>query len=1047
MNQNKRLKKYTKEVEYLYGSNPNYKKVKDLYARGEVKSIPSALKLLKSIKYTKKGTLFKGSAKKQQDLEAMYNDAMGGNKKKIDKAVVAKAVKKVTINTILNEKIGAWYHAKQIKKMMTLHPGCLYIHEVKFYDGNNNLVRDNKTEFTRVLTQKELEETGTYTITFRDSAGLWEVEDFLNEINDSSAYVEIITTAYRKFTNTNEQLRLIQKFRINETNDCVYQCLLNFFEKFEGTKNKDGISILRKLLNNKRKYSKPYTIEDIEKLGQELQLSITIKDLVNNKDIQINKKETNKYNIELLNTRYNHVELFKTPSNIQEIGTTAYDEIKLTAPFYVENMGTLMTSDASYKIKNDFKTLFNDWKLDNKINSCSIPIGSDINNFINQYDDKVHRFFNSSMTIDDSLYEEMDLKKAYYNYNKARYYIGLPSGSYISSSGEGMNYKTFSKQYNNNLVGWYDVIITHDNKVLNHIGLTSGSRHTLFTSELKVLHKRGVKFEFKNYVISPTIDKPFSSEFLKYIDGDKLVEEKPKDKDTTKAYCKAVGLMMIESIDYTVNVKPEANDKEYHKILHDQSIYDVNGIYKIVRDKENPTSLKHMALSIHAYSNSIILDQLLQFENHEDIIGVKVDSIVYKVGAKYEMDSTNELFKESSKSNIESMLKNESYSETPTYSNSNDLDWFPEDGVPHGSQSSEEIINDKFDTNTYFKPYYINQLDQSIEFEPSFCGKHITKQKIFIGGAGGTGKTTSVLASSNFIKSDILFTSICWELIQGKMSEYEWLHGTSIPKITGQCNISKGGKSQKQNIDKFKYILIDELTMIHPATLNKILDDNPNKFIIMMGDVDEDGKFYQCSLSTVVNPSELNCQYIQYTKTYRFNEELNNILQDLRTKMKDRTVHKYNILNYVKKIMPNNFVKKSDVIFTNKDIGITPLQPIDKEGNCKYSDYFYENNSPKQYYIADTKININKDNVYKGQILDSEPTDHNNYVCSLFKTIHAYQGRQLNDDNKIVILMNSLFDFNLFYTALSRAKRLDQIIIIDDLPAMDRVNNKLKSTN
>ena len=61
--------------------------------------------------------------------------------------------------------------------------------------------------------------------------------------------------------------------------------------------------------------------------------------------------------------------------------------------------------------------------------------------------------------------------------------------------------------------------------------------------------------------------------------------------------------------------------------------------------------------------------------------------------------------------------------------------------------------------------------------------------------------------------------------------------------------------------------------------------------------------------------------------------------------------------------------------------------------------------------------NIKEKNQLKGQELLEKP-DHNNYECKLFKTIHSFQGLDLNHNNKIVIIIDSLFDENLLYTAL-----------------------------
>jgi ATP-dependent exoDNAse (exonuclease V) alpha subunit len=40
------------------------------------------------------------------------------------------------------------------------------------------------------------------------------------------------------------------------------------------------------------------------------------------------------------------------------------------------------------------------------------------------------------------------------------------------------------------------------------------------------------------------------------------------------------------------------------------------------------------------------------------------------------------------------------------------------------------------------------------------------------------------------------------------------------------------------------------------------------------------------------------------------------------------------------------------------------------------------------------------------------------------------QGCEVENDQQLIIYIDGMFDYNLFYTALSRAKRIDQIFII-----------------
>ena len=168
-----------------------------------------------------------------------------------------------------------------------------------------------------------------------------------------------------------------------------------------------------------------------------------------------------------------------------------------------------------------------------------------------------------------------------------------------------------------------------------------------------------------------------------------------------------------------------------------------------------------------------------------------------------------------------------------------------------------------------------------------------------------------------------------------------------------------------------------------------------------MGDIDEDGKFYQCSIDkNIINPSNYDIQYTKYTKSYRFNDELNNKLDYLRKFMNevyDDEFKNFKVVNYIKKAFKDNFFNKEDVIFNDNDIGISGKNDILNNDN-KLTKYFVNKGTKPQYFIKTTYRNKNQ---LKGQQLENKP-DHNNYEEKLFKTIHSFQGLDLDDNNKII---------------------------------------------
>ena len=123
-----------------------------------------------------------------------------------------------------------------------------------------------------------------------------------------------------------------------------------------------------------------------------------------------------------------------------------------------------------FSIIYTFNILFKKWKLENIINDFKFPVKSQAFDFINQYDDKIHRFFNEVNKVDNTLYNEIDMNKAFYNFNLCdEYGKGLPSGSYICVSGANFTAETFQKQFKNGLMGFYEIKIMKINKQYKQI--------------------------------------------------------------------------------------------------------------------------------------------------------------------------------------------------------------------------------------------------------------------------------------------------------------------------------------------------------------------------------------------------------------------------------------------------------------------------------------------------------------------------------------------------------------------------------------------------
>lgn len=808
----------------------------------------------------------------------------------------------------------------------------------------------------------------------------WYVKDFLNFFYPDG-YVTITTTSYRaleKLENMGDIIK--QTFMKDNENACLFNGLFKFFEsKKDNDKNAKANYNYLKREDVQEEYFKPCKEEDLEninsnvnKLLQKLKTSVTIKDLVkgNNNDKHY-KTPYAKYNATFLNTKYNHLDLLNHNYNeVEEIERVDYDNLKNNLNYYIEKFGQLLTIDKTYKIKNsDFQNSYKKWKEENNYDSLNINVDSPEYNLIENYDYVLHTFFNKNMKVDNKLYIELDLKKAYYNYVHFNNYVGVPSGNFITINCRNFKMSDYEELSKNKLIGYFQIEITKTTEKLEFLGFKVATIHLLTSPMINIL-KNHIEFNFINCCYAPSVHIPFNEDMLKKEDG-------------LSYYCKIFGLMLKSTDEITTTIKPLEHDINYFSLINDDN-YKMyltdDGLIKIKDNDYIKKSKIHIGYFIHSYTRCQILEQLLKMDISK-IYGVKLDSIV--IDKNYEFDYDKNVFGLKN-ANIENMLK----------------------------IGSLEISG-------YYRPYF-EQNDYIPNYHNSFLlSNDIVKNRVvFIGGQGGSGKSYSILNNNILNRNNICYTTNSWNLIQGQKNKYYGIRGYSLPNLTGKCGNFSTEKIHDNNI---KYIFIDEATLIDEKIIKQIINDYKNCFIFIAGDVDYDGFFYQCSLNDIklFVPKNNNCQYVTYKKSYRFDNNLNNKLNGLREVMREKDMIK--MLSYIREEFEECFYDKNDIVFNDNDIGISALKDC-----TDITLYFLNKGTKPQYFIKDTKKEKGQ---LKGQQLAEKP-DHDNYEMKLFKSIHSFQGLDLDYDNNIIIHIAKNFDFNLYYTALSRARRIDQIKII-----------------
>jgi hypothetical protein len=1019
INKTKRDKKFNKEFSY-FKSHPLYDELKNLYTTGSIiniKSIENQFK--KKLRVKKDNTPYKSSI---DNIDKIKKMTLKQNKKKQQSNNNHKLINKreliIDDYKINKMNYNVKTHEIEFKAMIKQSPkNSLFVQTIRFYEEDGSLSKQNVFKTIKFTTYYTNHKTFTTyiknnvnvkmmngqeyewipSVFINDDKPCWNIDEYGNDVV-SKRYVKITTESFEPLKKNNNLKQ--QVYRSSDSGICVYDAILCYFEQ-RSIKDRNARSILNKLNSEQGYiYKKAYTDDNINDIAKFCNASIIIKDLINGKD----KKFINDYarfHIELLNTKYNHLDLLQHQYNeIEEIDSDILFDIKMNSSFYIEKDGLLITTEKTYKSKDDeFQTIFKEWKDKYELNKLFILQGSDEHKMITLYDFSMHRFINK-YDVNDDLYNEIDLKKAYYNYSDIDYnkfYKGVPSGSFINCKIENNFYiNDFIEQYNDNLIGFYEVKIINQKCKINHLeklGLLKKSIH-IFTSPQLYLLKDFIDVEFLNISFSISTHIPFNEKFLK----------KYEDESKLKYYCKAYGLLCRSPDIIDISIKPLDSDKDLYNTFENDE-YDVyftdDNLYKISYKNKERKLYQHISSFIHSYTKTLILDQILNnIDDINCIFGIKLDSIVYKKDVQIKFNKN--IFSDDKGTKIENLLS----------CKFEGLDERDEGIIFFGYQSS------------YYEPYFKETGYYDLNFKKSFLQTNdiIKKRLIYINGKGGSGKTQSIL--SNLKPSNICYTTSCWNLIQGQRDKYKNLLGYSIPNLIGKCNKISCEKITNNNI---KYIVIDEMTLIDKNSIDNIIKNYKHCFIFLLGDVEETGFYYQCSLPSIkLYLPNKDTHNITYTKSYRFDNELNDKLNLLRSHMKDN-YKKNDRLDLMNKFIKQHFksYNKKDILFNDNDIGISANNDYDKNDNL-LTNYFIKKGTKPQYYIKKTNRSKNE---LRGQRLQYEPM-HNNYEAKLFKTIHSFQGLDLNENNKIIISINSNFDYNLYYTALSRARRCDQIMLI-----------------
>jgi hypothetical protein len=275
-------------------------------------------------------------------------------------------------------------------------------------------------------------------------------------------------------------------------------------------------------------------------------------------------------------------------------------------------------------------------------------------------------------------------------------------------------------------------------------------------------------------------------------------------------------------------------------------------------------------------------------------------------------------------------------------------------------------------------------INQLCEFDSRFDGNCV------LAGAGGTGKSHSVFNYGGFI--DVLYVVPTNELGFGSGKKF-----TTIHRLIGiEC---ENYKTKYNNVPSV--IFIDELTMMEKDWIEKAIAMYPESLILIGGDIDKK-QWFQTRNGHPNNFSEIwmgnNWRFVYYENDYR---SLDNELKVMKT----------NIRNVMKSIFTDG--EMIDTMRINNYIV--------NNYKCIHFDEAIKQHVDGDMWIVGT--HKTKDKLKKANI----ECEFNNKKQNGF-TIHSFQGLTISD-RKVFIKLD-MFEYAMYYTAISRVRNFNQIVFV-----------------
>lgn len=288
-------------------------------------------------------------------------------------------------------------------------------------------------------------------------------------------------------------------------------------------------------------------------------------------------------------------------------------------------------------------------------------------------------------------------------------------------------------------------------------------------------------------------------------------------------------------------------------------------------------------------------------------------------------------------------------------------------------------------------------------------------------GAGGCGKTHMNLSDYGLVR--VLFVAPSWKLAVAKKRE------TGVNATVWARLLTDDPQQITAIKERANVLIVDEVSMLTEGQKKAIFETYSDMKIIMCGDL---GFQLPCITGEEMKPTGFD-NIVRHTKDMRCKDEnLIYIKQTLRDMIEyDRSKSEIN------KWVVEQFTKLNRVLTLDEVKQKYNVEDMILSGTNANKDYITNMfpGMPKYYITDNTRLHQN------GEIVIGEkPQDCKCEIRHCFTT-HSIQGETA--EFKLYIDSSTMFDSRMFYTAISRARKLSQIYLFNPQPELYSTAGKI----